>query len=288
MSLTAFALTAGLGTRLRPYTEKMAKPAIPFVGVPLGLHSLRHLEELPIKKLYMNLHHAPHSLLAMDTSMMKLPLPDFVDETKLILGSGGAVANVIRDVKTPQIILLNGDEVYLPQRSDVLREAFAEHEKRDRLATLVTMSHPEVGKSLGGAWTGEDNLVRQFSKTPIAGLTGHHYVGYLFMNRRVERYFESPVREENILYETLTRGMAAGEDVAVFDHPAHWFETGRTDLFLHSTGEVLDLLEQKKEDPAVRDLLHFLARFPAPQFLIESEDIHLRRRIEQLALTFHH
>lgn len=285
MSLTAFALTAGLGTRLRPYTEKLAKPAIPFLGVPLGLHSLRHLEELSVRRLYMNLHHAPESLRAMDTSMLNLPMPEFVDETAKILGSGGAVANVIRDITTEQILLLNGDEVYLPQRSDVLRQALAEHTKRDRLATLVTMSHPEVGRSLGGAWAEANGIVRQFSKTPVTGLTGHHYVGYLFMNRRVERYFEFPVREENILYETLTRGIAAGEDVAVHDHTADWFETGRTDLFLQSTREVLDLVEQKKEDPAMRDLLQFLSRFPEPRFLLETEEPDLRRRIERLWIT---
>lgn len=285
MSLTAFALTAGLGTRLRPYTEKLAKPAIPFLGVPLGLHALRHLEELPVKRLYLNLHHAPDSLRALDTSMLKLPRPDYADETARILGSGGALANVIRDVKTAQILLLNGDEVYLPERADVLREALAEHARRDRLATLVTMDHPEVGRSLGGAWTGADGLVRKFSKTPVAGLTGHHYVGYLFLNRRVERYFDFPVREENILYDTLTRGIAAGEDVAVHDHPARWYETGQTELFLRSTSEALDFLEREKENPAARDLLQFLARFPSPRYLVENGDEALCRRIGRLHVT---
>lgn len=282
MSLTAFALTAGLGTRLRPYTETRAKPAIPFLGVPLVLHALRHLEELPVRRLFLNLHHAPDSLREVEFGALKLPHIDWVDETSRILGSGGALANVIHEISTTQILLLNGDEVYLPQSAQVLVDALREHERRDRIATLVTMKHPEVGLSLGGAWTADAETVRKFSKTAVAGMTGHHYVGYLFLNRRVQRYFEMPVREENILYETLTRAIAAGEEVGVFDHPAYWFETGRTDLFLKSSDEVLDLLTRKKEDPAVRDLRNFMRRFSKAQLLIENENPRLADGIQRL------
>lgn len=282
MSLTAFALTAGLGTRLRPFTLQRAKPALPFLGIPLGLHSLRHLESLPVHQLYMNLHHASQTIRELNLGPLKLPLPTFADETAQILGSGGALANVIHEIRTPQILLLNGDEVYLPSSNTVLQDAYQEHLKADRIATLVTMPHPEVGKSLGGAWCNLEHEVQKFSKTPIAGLIGHHYVGYLFLHRRVETYFHFPVREENILYDTLTKAMAAGEKVSCYTNPAYWFETGRTDLFIDSTVAALDLLEGEKKDRATRDLLQFIDRFAEPEFVVEKSDGLLCRRISAL------
>lgn len=282
MSLSAFALTAGLGTRLRPFTESIAKPALPFLGVPLALHALRHLEFLPVKQLFLNVHHAPLTIRSLDLSSLKLPPAEFSDETKLILGSGGALAQILPQITEEHILLLNGDEVYLPQNPRAFEDAFLDHRQSGRLATLVTMTHPEVGKTLGGAWTDSRNKVVQFSKTPINNLTGQHYLGYLFLNRRVGKYFHSPVREENILYDTLTAAIKVGEEVACFEEPGHWFETGQTSLFLESSKDLLQLLQSQKQSHAVQEFLWFLDRFQGPQFVVEKEHQALCQQIQDL------
>ncbi|MEM6883741.1 MAG: sugar phosphate nucleotidyltransferase, partial [Verrucomicrobiota bacterium] len=47
---TAFVLGAGLGTRLRPYTEKMPKPLLPVQGKPLIYHTFDRLLEIGIQR----------------------------------------------------------------------------------------------------------------------------------------------------------------------------------------------------------------------------------------------
>lgn len=284
MKLTALALAAGLGTRLRPFTNDRAKPSLPFLGVPLLAHSLRHLEHLPIAKLILNLHHAPDTVRAIDLSKLKLPLPDFSDETEVILGSAGALHKVMPHITTDQILLLNGDEVFLPQNPRLFEDAFEEHVQSGRLATLVTMPHPEVGKSFGGAWTDTTGKVMRFAKTAQTDLIGHHYVGYLFLNRRIEKFFKTALVEENILYETLTAAMQVGEEVACFDATAHWYETGQIELFFESTEAVLKLLERPQDDAGVQALAQFLMRFPQREVLIERSNPALVRRILEFSI----
>ena len=54
--MQAFLLAAGLGTRLRPITDLYAKPAVPFLNVPLLFWSLELIQELKPSSLVINLH----------------------------------------------------------------------------------------------------------------------------------------------------------------------------------------------------------------------------------------
>ncbi|MEK6556075.1 MAG: sugar phosphate nucleotidyltransferase, partial [Bdellovibrionota bacterium] len=94
--MKAMILTAGLGTRFRPHTDKLAKPALPFLNIPLMGYSLFHLESLGIKDLVLNLHHLPQTIRAVAAqcttqgSLSSNSNPPykihFSDETSMILG----------------------------------------------------------------------------------------------------------------------------------------------------------------------------------------------------------
>ena len=58
----AFIFAAGLGTRLRPITEKHPKPTIPLFGIPLGYYILPYLDQLLIKKYIANTFHLPEQI----------------------------------------------------------------------------------------------------------------------------------------------------------------------------------------------------------------------------------
>ena len=63
-NLRGMVLSAGLGTRLRPLTYIMAKPAVPFLGRPLIHYSLDMLTDLGIRDIAVNLHHLPETVEA--------------------------------------------------------------------------------------------------------------------------------------------------------------------------------------------------------------------------------
>ena len=70
-------LGAGEGTRLRPYTLTLPKPAIPFVTGPLAGHSLSFLGNLAINKLVVNTYHLPGEILHLFHSLR--PHAKFLD-----------------------------------------------------------------------------------------------------------------------------------------------------------------------------------------------------------------
>lgn len=167
-----------------------------------------------------------------------------------------------------------------PEDKNFLKAAFDLHLRNNNLATLVTMEHPEVGHGFGGAWTSSDHRVKTFSKKPVAGLVGHHYVGYLFLKAGVHRYFKSSLLEENILYDTLTAGMAAGETVECFQIKTQWYETGEIQRFVDSSHQALDFIEDNPGAAGVKDFMAFLTRFSSYQFMIEKEDPSLASRLQ--------
>ncbi|PWU19166.1 MAG: mannose-1-phosphate guanyltransferase [Bdellovibrio sp.] len=284
MRLNVMILTAGLGTRLRPYTLSMAKPAISFLGVPLALHALRPALHLPVRRLVANLHYRPEDVRQ---TLARTGQQVVYSEEKEILGVGGGVANAKAWLEDEEnILVINGDEVFLPEDPEILAPAFARHVEDQDLATLVTMHHPEVGRKFGGVWVDSSNTVRQFSKTPVAGLGGQHFPGYTFLHRRIFNYFSQPPRQENLLYETLAAAIGKGEKVSTYPVQAHWFETGNTEDFLKSSEELLHLLEDYTRGALsttwLKELAQFLLLHRPWTFVLERDRPPLLSRLQKL------
>ena len=54
---TAMILAAGLGTRLRPMTDKMPKALVPFEGVPMIQRLMLRLRDAGFTRVIINVHH---------------------------------------------------------------------------------------------------------------------------------------------------------------------------------------------------------------------------------------
>lgn len=271
MSLKAMGLTAGQGTRLRPLTEKTAKPAIPFLGQPLLLHAARHLRSLRLDELVLNLHWCPETVRPLAA---QLPYKvSFSDETQSLLGSGGGIKQAETLLKDAQTVLLfNGDEVFLPESPTILKEMYDFHIQGGQLATLLVIEHEGVGREFGGAWVNERNEVQKFSKTPVEGLKGFHYVGYLLMESRALKYFSDPAREENILYDCFSRGMQNGEKVVAYPCQAQWFETGDPQNFIKATQLISKQMRSNPTAPGISELSQFLrdSKAQLPPIVLEA------------------
>ncbi|HSJ96667.1 MAG TPA: sugar phosphate nucleotidyltransferase, partial [Myxococcota bacterium] len=52
-------LAAGLGTRMRPFSELLPKPVLPVLGIPLVAWPLAWLARHGATEVVLNLHHLP-------------------------------------------------------------------------------------------------------------------------------------------------------------------------------------------------------------------------------------
>lgn len=250
-------LAAGEGTRLRPYTENRPKPLIPFLGTQLINYSLALLDSLEVSRLVINGHYLSEQIESFVGNLQfKCKEKYFSLEQPKILGSAGAIREARKYlIDKDSFLLMNGDELILPEHPYLIKELYKRHQISGALATLLVMQHPLVGTRFGGAWCDEHGHVKLFSKTnPGLQLQPWHYLGVAAIHPRIEHYLKSENIEENILYETLTKALASGESVQVFNCSPLWYETGNPDDFLSALTDVLGRLESKDKSYPIEHL----------------------------------
>jgi mannose-1-phosphate guanylyltransferase len=133
----AFVLGAGLGTRLRPLTNKLPKPLVPIFNKPLATFALDHLIATGIKRFVINTHHRPEaytSLLGGTQSRTDYRghAVEFLHEPVLLETGGG--------IKNAQDLL--GDETFIIYNGDVLADIplhrlIEAHGRSGNIATLA-------------------------------------------------------------------------------------------------------------------------------------------------------
>jgi len=281
-------LAAGLGTRLRPFTEKVPKPAIPFLGIPLGYYPLALLDEIKIEKLVVNTHHLPEQIEQLYRALGKKAI--FSNESPSILGSGGGIRQALPHLLGQgSFLVANADEIILPEQPYLIKEALQFHNWHKGIATLVAMPHPSVGTKFGGIWgqVGVDGSfrVQEFSKTNVPNLQGLHFLGVMIFKDSIANYFsKDTATEENILYETLTSAMLAGEQVYAYSIPqTHWFETGNPTDFLQAERVCANaILADEPWTNLLKVTLNLFNSQSQRSFLLEAEEASLQELIQKV------
>jgi mannose-1-phosphate guanylyltransferase len=141
MDLAALVLCAGLGTRLRPLTEVVPKPAVPVCGLPLVHWTLALLARAGVRRAVVNTHHlADRMAEAAGDAARALGIELGVSLEPVIAGTGGALREArARLAGAEALFLVNGDVLF-----DVdLAAALAAHRASGARATMVLMRMPE-------------------------------------------------------------------------------------------------------------------------------------------------
>lgn len=110
---SAMLMAAGLGTRLKPFSERLPKPLLPVMGVPIAQFALDLLEGTSVSRIVANIHHKPElareGLARLDRGSRELRISD---ESSQLLGSGGGMRKALPDLGPGAFFLLNGDVMY--------------------------------------------------------------------------------------------------------------------------------------------------------------------------------
>lgn len=106
----AFILGAGLGTRLRPLTDILPKPLIPFFHEPLILHSMRRCYDCGIREFIINTHHLAAAWDKVFPEHSWNGCPVHFSHEPVLLDSGGGVKKIepLASAEEP-LLVVNGD-----------------------------------------------------------------------------------------------------------------------------------------------------------------------------------
>lgn len=117
-------MAAGKGTRMRPLTDTMPKPLVPFAGKPLIDHVLDRLEEAGVEEVIVNVHHFADML---EAHLAKRRGPRIVisDERAQLLDTGGGAKKALALLGTEPVITFNSDSVWVESLGSNLRDLMA-------------------------------------------------------------------------------------------------------------------------------------------------------------------
>ena len=223
----AMVLAAGLGTRLRPLTLQVPKPALPVGGVPLLFFNLYLLKKAGIREVLINLHHQPAPLKSLLKNFSKLGLKLEWSFEKSILGTAGGIAHALPKLKEENLLILNGDVI-----SDVdLKKMFKLHQRMQAKATLAVIAPHYASVKNFVEFDGKGQIYkiarapkRQVSQPLHKGI----FSGIQMMHRSlIEKFppnqFGCVIRQ---IYQPL---LERKEKLMAFQHKGHWWDLGSLD-----------------------------------------------------------
>ncbi|HEX7776889.1 MAG TPA: nucleotidyltransferase family protein [Parvibaculum sp.] len=108
----AMVMAAGKGTRMRPLTDTMPKPLVPFLGRPLIDHVLDRLAEAGIEEVIVNTHHFA-GLLEAHIAGRRDPRIVVSPEYEALLDTGGGVKKALALLGDEPVITFNSDSVWI-------------------------------------------------------------------------------------------------------------------------------------------------------------------------------
>jgi N-acetyl-alpha-D-muramate 1-phosphate uridylyltransferase len=141
----AMVFAAGLGTRMRPLTDRLPKPLIRVAGKPLIDHALDRLALAGVQTAIVNVHHLADQIEA-HLATRKAPRIMISDERDRLLDQGGGIAKALPLLGPEPFFVANTDAFWIEGPADNLRRlAAAWDPRRMDILLLVAAAAASVG-----------------------------------------------------------------------------------------------------------------------------------------------
>ncbi len=233
--MQAVLLAGGLGTRLRPLTDRQAKLSLPMLNEPLITYELRGLAKHGITDVILTTSYQAATLTtALERHWPFAPQVWTVVE-QMPLGTAGAIKNVEGRLG-PVFLAGNADYVRDMDWSALLRahgEAGA--------AVTIALCEVKQPEHYGLVRTDGTARVLEFVEKTADRAPHEHAInaGAYVMNREVlERV--PPDRACSNEYDLFPGLLADGVHVHSYAHRGYWLDVGRIDQYLQAHFDLLD------------------------------------------------
>jgi mannose-1-phosphate guanylyltransferase len=239
--LSAMVFAAGFGTRLRPLTEALPKPAVPVANRPLAIFTLEHLMRSGVTDVVLNTHHLARELrAALEPQMPEGLTARFAHEPQ-ILGTGGGLRSAWKPEAGEAFIVANGDILFAPD----LARALSLHRATGAIATMVLrgVADPdrfgsvEIEPFPGSAQAGEApaaGRVRRLLGQPADREGPWHKRMFTGVHVFDARAWQDLPEEGCIIRHSYRRWIDRGETVAAVVDDSPWFDLGTPRAYLEA------------------------------------------------------
>ncbi len=145
-------LGAGLGTRLKPFTDRLPKPLLPVLGIPCIEFALRSLADAGVRDLVVNVHaHADQLETWLQGNVPPGMRMAISDERRLLLGSAGGFRQALDLLPGQRFFSMNADVIHFTSLDALACAHDRAHQTHGVWMTLV-LNRGRALKGVEGAY----------------------------------------------------------------------------------------------------------------------------------------
>jgi MurNAc alpha-1-phosphate uridylyltransferase len=215
---TAMVLAAGLGTRLRPLTDRVPKPLVMVAGRTLIDHVIDRLAAVGVRRVVVNLHYKAAMIEQHLAARRDVEIRFSPEET--LLDTGGGVAHALA-LLGDCFYVVNSDVLWLDGKVAALERLARVFAPADHDGVLLLQRTVQaVGYTGSGDFMLDaDGALRRRGEREIAP---HLYAGLQLLARRLFDGAPDGAFSINLLWD---KAIAAGR-IAGVAHDGEWFHVG--------------------------------------------------------------
>lgn len=229
---------AGVGSRLKPWTDFHPKALVPVLGVPMLGRVISAFKKCGINHIIVNVHHKAEQIISYLNSEFANEHITISDETSQLLDTGGALRKIADEIPNDVSVLVHNADILttLPLKAFV---KYFEQEKPDVLLltgernTARYLVFDAQGKLKG--WTNVKTLEVKPTGLDIApddrlrAFDGVHILSAKALKRLKEQY---PPAEPFSIIDFYIKN-AAALDIRSFELPSNdrWFDLGKPESY---------------------------------------------------------
>jgi len=245
--MKAMIFAAGLGTRLKPYTETMPKALVPVSGVPMLEIMIKHLQKNGINDILINVHHFAGQVIEFLSLNNNFDANITIsNEADLLLDTGGGLKKASW--------FFNDQQPFLVQNVDVIsdvnyRDMLDFHNRNGALATLAICKREtsryflfDENMQLCG-WENTKTSEIKMARPGIQNLTRFAFSGIHIIDPAI---FSSMHKVGKFSIVDTYLELAANQKIIGFQHnPENWVDMGKPEEIVKA-GIILEKLNSVK------------------------------------------
>lgn len=222
--MKAVLLAAGVGARLRPFTESTPKCLIPVAGKPVIERTIECLVAQGVSDLAVNLHYRPDIVRSVLGSGRRLSASIRYYHEPSLLGTAGAIRPMEEWLGGDDFLVVFADNIIEIEVRSLLRL-----HKKSRATVTVSLYRRAKVHASGVAEITPAGRVTKFIEKPAPGVTDSHWVnaGMLCCSPRLLHYI--PEGPSDLGHDVLPSLLRAQEIVSGYqmtgDESLHWIDT---------------------------------------------------------------
>ncbi len=254
----AMVLVGGKGSRLRPITEKKAKPAVTFGGkYRLVDFVLSNLANAMINTVGIITQYEPHSLMdyiglgsSWDLDVSEggvhflTPYTD-IDGEKWQKGTAHAIRQHLHFVRTHDpkyVLVLSGDHIYKMDYRELIRT----HEKKGSDFTIGIFTPDDSLSRYGVLTVDKDGFVERFEEKPKDPAGDYASMGIYLFNRDILEKILADGLDEDFDFgnDIIPKALAEGYSIAAHTFKGYFRDVGTIESLYDANMDLIDHPEQ--------------------------------------------